>query len=192
MAQNASSNVTLLLDRIKSGDDAAANELMSVAYAELRAIAGHVFRDQPAGHTLQPTALVSELCVRLLRSQEGGNAAEWADRKHFFRVAAKAMRNLLTDHARAKRAERRGGEGVKVTLDGAREPSAASPIDLVELDDTVTKLAALDERLGRVFELRFLAGLSVERTAEIAGVSPRTVEMDTRFIRAWLQKELSS
>ncbi|MBS0187453.1 MAG: sigma-70 family RNA polymerase sigma factor [Planctomycetes bacterium] len=187
----AKSNVTVLLDRIKSGDEAATNELMSVAYDELRAIAGHVFRDQGAGHTLQPTALVSELCVRLLRSQEVGNAAEWNDRKHFFRVAAKAMRNLLTDHARAKRAERRGGEGVKVTLDGAREPAAASPIDLVELDDTVTKLAALDERLGRVFELRFLAGLSVERTAEIADVSPRTVEMDTRFIRAWLQKELS-
>lgn len=185
------SNVTILLERINAGDDAAAGELMSVAYAELRAIAGHVFRDQGAGHTLQPTALVSELCVRLLRSQEAGNAAEWNDRKHFFRVAAKAMRNLLTDHARAKRAERRGGEGVKVTLDGAREPEAASPIDLVELDDTVTKLAALDERLGRVFELRFLAGLSVERTAEIADVSPRTVEMDTRFIRAWLQKELS-
>ncbi len=188
----ASRNVTVLLDRIKSGDDAAAGELMGVAYEELRAIAGHVFRDQPAGHTLQPTALVNEVCLRLLKSNEAGNAAEWNDRKHFFRVAAKAMRNLLTDHARAKKAERRGGggEGVRVTLDG-NDVARSSAVDLVELDETLTRLAALDDRLGRVFELRFLVGLSVERTADLLDVSSRTVELDTQFIRAWLQKELA-
>lgn len=183
--------VTLLLARIRAGDDAAAGELMSVAYDELRAIAGHVFAEQPHGHTLQPTALVNELCVRLLRLGHDGKALDLNDRKHFFRVAARAMRNLLTDHARAKRAVRRGGDGVKVTLDSALEPAASAPVDLVALDETITRLAALDERLGRIFELRFLAGFSVERTAEVADVSPRTVEMDTRFIRAWLQKELS-
>jgi RNA polymerase sigma factor (TIGR02999 family) len=186
----ASRNVTMLLDRIKSGDDAAAGELMGVAYEELRAIAGHMFRDQPAGHTLQPTALVHEVCLRLLRSNETGKAAEWNDRKHFFRVAAKAMRNLLTDHARAKKAERRGGEGVRVTLDG-NDVARSSAVDLVELDETLTRLATLDDRLGRVFELRFLVGLSVERTADLLDVSARTVELDTQFIRAWLQKELA-
>lgn len=191
MANEGSANVTVLLDRIKSGDDAATNELMSIAYEELRAIAGHMFRDQPGGHTLQPTALVNEVCIKLLKSHEAGNAAAWNDRKHFFRVAAKAMRNLLTDHARAKKAERRGGAGIKVTLDGS-EASKSNQVDLVELDETIARLAALDERLGRIFELRFLVGLSVERTAEIAEVSPRTVELDTQFIRAWLQKELTS
>jgi len=191
MANEGSPNVTVLLDRIKSGDDAATNELMSVAYEELRAIAGHIFKDQAGGHTLQPTALVNEACIKLLNSHEAGNAAEWNDRKHFFRVAAKAMRNLLTDHARAKKAERRGGAGIKVTLDGS-EASKSNQVDLVELDETIARLAALDERLGRIFELRFLVGLSVERTAEIAEVSPRTVELDTQFIRAWLQKELTS
>ncbi len=191
MANEGSANVTVLLDRIKSGDDAATNELMNIAYEELRAIAGHMFRDQPGGHTLQPTALVNEACIKLLKSHEAGNAAAWNDRKHFFRVAAKAMRNLLTDHARAKKAERRGGAGIKVTLDGS-EASKSNQVDLVELDETIARLAALDERLGRIFELRFLVGLSVERTAEIAEVSPRTVELDTQFIRAWLQKELTS
>ncbi|MBL8874208.1 MAG: sigma-70 family RNA polymerase sigma factor [Phycisphaerae bacterium] len=190
MANEGSPNVTVLLDRIKSGDDAATNELMSVAYNELRVIAGHIFKGQAGGHTLQPTALVNEVCIKLLHSQQAGNAVDWNDRKHFFRVAAKAMRNLLTDHARAKKAERRGGGGIRVTLDGS-EASRSNQVDLVELDETITRLAALDERLGRIFELRFLVGLSVERTAEIADVSPRTVELDTQFIRAWLQKELT-
>ena len=172
----ASRNVTVLLDRIKSGDDAAAGELMGVAYEELRAIAGHVFRDQAAGHTLQPTALVNEVCLRLLKSNEAGNAAEWNDRKHFFRVAAKAMRNLLTDHARAKTAERRGGEGVRVTLDG-NDVARSSAVDLVELDETLTRLAALDDRLGRVFELRFLVGLSVERRHELEYSSDRILRL---------------
>jgi RNA polymerase sigma factor (TIGR02999 family) len=105
-------------------------------------------------------------------------------------VAAKAMRNLLTDHARAKKAERRGGEGVRVTLDG-NDVARSSAVDLVELDETLTRLATLDDRLGRVFELRFLVGLSVERTADLLDVSARTVELDTQFIRAWLQKELA-
>ncbi|MBS0191949.1 MAG: ECF-type sigma factor [Phycisphaerales bacterium] len=191
MTSERSRNVTVLLDRIKSGDDAATNELMSVAYNELRAIAGHVFKDQAGGHTLQPTALVNEVCIRLMNSQQTGNASEWNDRKHFFRVAAKAMRNLLTDHARAKKAERRGGGGIKVTLDGSEASARSNQVDLVELDETITRLAELDERLGRIFELRFLVGLSVERTAEIAEVSSRTVELDTQFIRAWLQKELT-
>jgi RNA polymerase sigma factor (TIGR02999 family) len=149
-----------------------------------------MFRDQPGGHTLQPTALVNEACIKLLKSHEAGNAAVWNDRKHFFRVAAKAMRNLLTDHARARKADRRGGAGVRVTLDG-NDVARSNTVDLVELDETLTRLAALDDRLGRVFELRFLVGLSVERTADLLDVSSRTVELDTQFIRAWLQKELT-
>lgn len=187
MTSQSSQDVTRLLARIHTGDEAATAELLDVAYAELRAIAGHLFREQPRDHTLQPTALVNEVCARLLNANEGS----WNDRKHFFRAAAKAMRNLLTDHARAKNSLRRGGGGVRISLDSGQIPAAPTEVDLVALDETLTKLSRLDERLGQIFELRFLVGLSVEKTAEIAEVSPRTVELDTQFIRAWLQKELA-
>jgi RNA polymerase sigma factor (TIGR02999 family) len=182
-------DVTSLLARIRTGDASAKAELVDLTYAELRAIAGHVFRGQPGDHTLEPTALANELCMRLLKSE----ASSWEDRKHFFRAAAKSMRNLLTDHARAKAAEKRGGNPVTVSLGSIEGPSAreSSGVDLVILEETLTKLARLDKRVGEIFELRFLLGLSVERTAEILEISPRTVELDTQFIRAWLQKELS-
>lgn len=180
-------DVTLLLERIREGDESATGELLDIAYSELRGIAGNLFRGQPGDHTLQPTALVNEVCLRLLRSDH----ADWADRKHFFCVAAKAMRNLLTDHARAKAAERRGGGNVRVSLDSTDTPAPTTEIDLVVLDETLTRLTAMDQRLGQTFELRFLVGLSVDRTADILDVSPRTVELDTQFLRAWLQKELS-
>lgn len=180
-------DVTRLLERIREGDQHATKELLEVAYRELRGLAGSVFRDQLADHTLQPTALVNEVCIRLMKHQGGA----WNDRKHFFCAAAKAMRNLLTDHARARGALRRDGGRVRVSLESVDVAAAASEIDLVVLDETLTRLSAQDKRLGEVFELRFLVGLSVERTAEIVGVSPRSVESDTRFIRAWLQQELS-
>ena len=180
-------DVTLLLARIRSGDESATGELLGIAYQELRALAGHVWRDQPGEHTLQPTALVNEACVRLLKSNSGG----WNDRKHFFRVAARAMRNLLTDHARTRNAQRRSGPGVRVSLDAAEVPAASNDIDLMILNETLTAISAMDERLGQIFELRFLVGLSVTQTAEIVEVSARTVELDSQFIRAWLQKEMT-
>lgn len=180
-------DITRLLHRIRDGDQAAGPELLEVAYGELRRIAGSLFRDQPGDHTLQPTALVNEVCARFL----GAGAFDWKDRQHFVRAAAKAMRHLLADHARAKGAERRGGGMTRVSLDGAQaQAPGAAPIDLMALDEAVTRLASRDERLGQVFELRFLAGLTVAEAAYVAGVSERTIEMDTRFIRAWLQKEL--
>ncbi len=188
MSQPADQDVTQLLERIRSGDDAATSELLGIAYHELRALAGHVWRDQPGDHTLQPTALVNEACMRLLKA----NANGWNDRKHFFRVAARAMRNLLTDHARAKNALRRGGHEIRVSIDNTQVASLDKGVDLVILNDTLTKLSDLDSRLGQIFELRFLVGLSVTQTAEIIEVSPRTIELDTQFIRAWLQKEMSA
>lgn len=180
-------DVTRLLSRVRSGDQAATGELLSLAYDQLRGIAARAFRDQPGDHTLQPTALVNEVCVKLLRSGE----VTWNDRQHFFRAAGRAMRNLLADHARAKKAQRRGGDGVRVSFDLSEVPTPTRGVDLGALDDSLTKLAALDDRLSSVFELRFLVGLSVTVVAEMLDVSPRTVELDTQFIRAWLQKELS-
>lgn len=186
------SDVTTLLARLRAGDDSAANALLAAVYDELRGLAGHMFRDQPADHTLQPTALVNEACLRLLRSSNEG----WNDRKHLLRAAAQAMRQLLTDHARARAALRRGGGAAKVSLDSSVVEAAsadrgAGELDLIALDEALTKLARLDERLGQVFELRFLVTLSVEETADLLGVSPRTVELDTQLVRGWLQRELA-
>ena len=184
--------LTLILDRANAGDRSALPELLSAAYAELRAVAANLFQGQSKDHTLQPTALVNEVCIRLL----GPGPRQWNDHKHFIRAAAKAMRNLLTDHARSKQAEIRGGGQATITLDEAALGGAvrgrSNGIDPVVLDETITRLSAMDERLGLVFELRFLAGLPVNVAAQIADVSERTIELDSQFIRAWLQRELES
>ncbi len=193
MTDFAKHSVDQLLSRIKAGDDTATTELLNSAYKDLRALAEMIFRAENTGHTLQPTALVNELCLKMLSAAPGTNA--WEDRNHFFRTAAKAMRNLLTDHARAKKAQRRGGDARRVSLDSIASMDKAAPsggVDLVALDDTLTKLASHDEELAATFELRFLAGLSAEQTATVSGKSLRTVERDCQFIRAWLQRELQA
>ncbi len=185
--------VTRLLDRVNAGDEAATSELLNVAYRDLRALAAVVFRSEAPGHTLQPTAVVNEVCMRLMKAAPRPEG--WTDRDHFFRTAARAMRNILNDHARAKKALRRGGggRGRRVTLDSIEEPSGADGgVDLIALDEVLEKLAAYDARLGTTFELRFLAGLSAEQAATVLGSSPRTVERDCTFIRAWLRRELYS
>lgn len=190
MGESGDRDVTQLVQRVGAGDDAALPLLLDAAYKELRAIAGNLFKGQSGDHTLQPTALVNELCVRLLDKDK----SEWSDRKHFIRAAATAMRNLLADHARARRAEKRGGGAATVALDPGSQPAArgSAGYDLIALDETLTRLAQANERLGRVVELRFLAGLSVAQTADLLGVSERTIEIDTKLIRAWLQKELGA
>ncbi|MBS0196379.1 MAG: sigma-70 family RNA polymerase sigma factor [Planctomycetes bacterium] len=189
MSTPADHLVTRLLDRVNAGDDTATSELLNVAYRDLRALAAVVFRSEAPGHTLEPTAVVNEVCLRLMKSAPGPGG--WTDRNHFFRTAARAMRNILTDHARAKKALRRGdGAGKRVSLDSIEHPAHAGGVDLIALDEIIEKLAAYDPRLGTVFELRFLAGLSVEQAAAVADSSPRTVERDCQFIRVWLRREL--
>jgi RNA polymerase sigma factor (TIGR02999 family) len=158
-------------------------ELLPKVYGELRALAASYFRGR--GHqTLQPTALVNEAFLRLARA--GG---EIRDRSHFFAVAATAMRQILTDRARRRRALKRGGpEKERVTLSGIAAPDGA--IDLVVLDDLLSRLAALDARQARLVELRFFAGLTEEEAAETLGVSLRTVQKDWRKAKAWLLAEL--
>jgi RNA polymerase sigma factor (TIGR02999 family) len=182
--------VTRLLDRVNAGDDSATSELLNVAYRDLRALAAVVFRSEAPGHTLQPTAVVNEVCLRLMKSAP--RPESWTDRNHFFKTAARAMRNILNDHARAKNALRRGGgAGRRVTLDSIEDPAHSDGgVDLLALDEVIQKLAAYDARLGTIFELRFLAGLSVEQTAAVSDSSTRTVERDCKFIRAWLRREL--
>jgi RNA polymerase sigma factor (TIGR02999 family) len=178
----ANENVTILLQRMRDGDRSAFDLLFSAVYNELRALAGHVL--QTPGHTLQPTALVHEAFVRLAQ-HDGG----WNDRRHFFNVAAMAMRRLLIDHARRQKAQKRDGERQRLTTVEALDSSSAE-LDLVDFEDALSALEAHDARQARVVELRFIIGLTIEETAEALGISPRSVNVDWQLARAWLRRAL--
>ena len=161
----------------------AARSHLPAVYAELRALAASYFRGR-GGQTLQPTALVHEAFLRLHR-----HAGAVTDRAHFFAIAATAMRQILTDHARRRRALKRGGaDKERVTLSNLA--AFDSPVDLVVLDDLLSRLGALDERQARLVELRFFAGMTEQETAEVLGVSLRTVQKEWRKAKAWLLAEL--
>jgi RNA polymerase sigma factor (TIGR02999 family) len=181
------SDPTSILNAAASGDEAAATALLPLVYEELRSLAAGHFKRQPSDHTLQATALVHEAFIRLIR-QDG---APWRDRTHFFAVAATAMRQILTDHARRKGAEKRGGQWERVVLDQVDAGVPDADVDVVALDDALTQLKQLDERKHRVVELRFFGGLSVDETATVLSVSKSTVESEWRGARAWLGAQLA-
>jgi RNA polymerase sigma-70 factor, ECF subfamily len=162
-----------------------AEELVKEVYTKLRALAGSYFRGQPGAHTLQPTALVHEAFLKLAAV----DPASWNDRSHFLAVAATAMRQILTDHARRRKAEKRGGQRERVTLSGIAA-TQSSDVDLIALDEIMGKLAAIDERGARLVELRFFAGMTEDEAAAALSVSTRTVQKDWRRVKAWLAVEL--
>jgi len=180
MTQPGSHRVTQLVRRLGAGDSGVAEELLPLVYDELRAVANGLFARQPEGHTLQPTALVHEAWLKL-----AGNSKALEGRSHFFSVAAKAMRQVLTDHARARRTERRGNALRKVTFDDDLVGNQRD-CDLVDFDDALTRLGAANERHARVVELRLFAGLSLPEIATVLGVTPRTIQLDWRAARAYL------
>lgn len=182
------STVTHLLQQLSSGSEAAADQLIPLIYAELREIASRQMRRERGDHTLQPTALVHEAFLRLV----GNNQSTWQNRQHFLGVAAQAMRRTLVDHARRRRAQKRGGNDEKIELDEALLAGSEAPaVDLEALDSALTSLGELDRRQARIVELRFFAGLSVEETAEVLGISPATVKRDWQFAKAWLRREMA-
>ncbi len=178
--------VTRLLLEWKGGDAAALDRLLPLVYAELRRIAARHLRHERPGHTLQPTALVHEAYLRLVSAPE----LEWQDRAHFFGVAARLMRQILVDHARARQRAKRGGEVRKVSLDEAPEARVTADVDLLALDEALGRLADLDPQQSRVVELRYFGGLTTEETAEVVGVSPATVKREWTLAKAWLRREL--
>ena len=185
----SSHNVTALLRAWSQGDAAALDELFPVVYDELHRQAERFMRAQPAGHTLETTALVHEAYLRLV-GQEG---VEWQNRAHFFGVAGKAMRCVLVDHARARRAAKRGGAARRVTLGGAAAAAEKEPaVDVLALHEALTMLAEVDSGLASLVELRYFAGLGIEETAKVLGVSPATVKRQWQVARAWLKRELSA
>ncbi len=190
MPDNASSpaDVTTLLALVSGGDRVAMASLFDVLYRELRRLAVSTMRSERPDHTLQPTALVHEAFLRLTA---GDTPIE--NRRHFFGIAATAMRRILVEHARARHAGKRGGHAPRVPLDGVdlALPVVLDAVDVEALDGALTQLATLDERQARIVELRFFAGLSVEETAGVVGLSPRTVKREWQLSRAWLRREMS-
>jgi RNA polymerase sigma-70 factor, ECF subfamily len=183
--------VTALLRAWGSGERAAFDELLPLVYDELRRRAARYMRAQPTGHTLQTTALVHEAYLRLV-DQEG---VEWQGRAHFFSVAARAMRSILVDHARGRHAAKRGGAARALTLgaaDAVADRETAPGVDVLALDEALSRLAELDPRQGRVVELRYFGGLSIGEAAAALGVSHATVERDWSTARLWLKRELSA
>ncbi len=179
--------VTLLLQAWSGGNKEALDRLSPLVYNELRRIAGRLMVGQRPNHTLQATALVNEAYVRLVDAQQ----VSWQDRAHFFALCARAMRQILIDHARARSSEKRGGDQVALELDEALVASPSHEVNLLELDDALKRLEALDPRKSQVVELRFFGGLSLEETAEALNVSTKTVQRDWDLARAWLYGELS-
>jgi RNA polymerase sigma-70 factor (ECF subfamily) len=184
---NTSATVAELLNATRRGDAAAYDRLLPLLYAELRAIAGKHMRGERPDHTLQPTALVHEAFLRLV----GGSPAHFEDRTHFLRAASQAMRRVLVDHARARSAAKRSGD-LRVTLDEAIAGHDDRIVDLLVLDDALTRLAAAEPRWARVVELRVFGGLEVPEVASALGISPATAKRDWQFAKGWLARELAA
>ncbi len=187
MADSPGFDVTAILRRVASGNDAAAAELLPVIYEELHRLAAAYLRGERADHTLQTTALVHEAYVKLVDQTR----AEFADQRHFMAVAARAMRQILVDHARRRRSAKRGGDAVRIPLDEALSPAPERGVDLAALDDALAALEKFDARKSRVVELRFFGGMTNQEAAVLLGVSPKTTEADWYFARAWLRRALS-
>jgi RNA polymerase sigma-70 factor (ECF subfamily) len=180
--------ITIWLARWREGDQDARDQVFGVVHSRLREIAGCLLQRQRSDHTLEPNALVNELCIRLFGTQN----LNYNDRAHFFAAAAQTMRRILIDYARAGLAEKRGGEQQRVSLSGL---DGVTPValneDLLDLDAALSKFVTLDPRAAQVVELRFFAGLEEDEVAEVLGVSAITVKRDWKAARAWLAGQLS-
>ena len=180
-------DVSMLLARWSRGDRDALDQLMPLIYAECRRIAARQLAAERGDHTLDPTALVHELYLRLI----GQRSATWENRAQFFAVAARLMRRILVDHARAHHAGKRGGDALFVSLRVAGDtPTESHAVDVMAIDAALERLGALDPEQVRIVELRYFAGLTVEETAQVVGRSARTVKREWQLARAWLHREL--
>lgn len=185
MHDSSRGEITRLLQSWRSGDDDALAQLTPLVYAELHRRARYYMAGEKDHHVLQTTALISEVYLRLVKVK-----LDWQDRAHFYAVCAQLMRRILTDIARSDSYQKRGGQPRMVDLDEAMVVSPEPPVDLVVLDQALSRLGELDVRKSKVVELRFFGGLTVEETAEVLKISPETVMRDWGMARAWLQREL--
>jgi len=185
--QPSSEQITQLLQSWSQGDQGAIDKLVPLVYDELHRLAQRYMADERPSHTLQTTALVNEVYVRLVDSEH----ATWEGRAHFFGVCAQVMRRILVDWARSRKALKRGGDANALNLDEALAVARQPGADLVAIDDALKELAVVDPRKSQVVELRFFGGMSVKETAEVLKVSEETVQRDWKLAKSWLRRELS-
>ena len=178
--------VTQLLQEWSDGDENALTKLIPLVHDELHRLAHQYMRREGAGHILQTSALINEAYLRLVNQQ-----INWQGRSHFFGIAARLMRHVLVEDARKRNATKRGGSLIQVPLDEAGDLIQEQAANVSALDDALQRLESIDERQGKIVELRFFGGLSIEETAEVLKVSPGTVMRDWTFARAWLRNEMS-
>lgn len=186
MSQNT--DISVRIKNWRSGDGNAINDLTPVIYDELRRIAAQYLRKERKDHTLQPTELAHEAFIKLIDIGE----VDWQGRAHFFAVAAQVIRHILVDHARARSADKRGGGAERIELTDGLVATKGPNIELLALNDALTKLEAFDAHQSKIIELRFFGGLTIEETAEVLEISPATVKREFALARAWLTKEMST
>ena len=186
LMSTAQHQVTQLLQEWSEGDENALAKLMPLVHEELHRLAHQYMKRESAGHVLQTSALINEAYLRLVDQPQ----IRWQDRAHFFGIAARLMRNILVDEARKRNAAKRGGSFIQVPLDEASAVIQDQAANVTALDDALQRLEAIDERQGKIVELRFFGGLSIEETAQVLQVSPGTVMRDWTFARAWLRNEM--
>ena len=180
------SDITQWLSTRKGEDSAALGKLLPLVYGELHRQAVRAFSRESAGHTLQPTALVNEVYLRLVKQDE----MKWQNRAQFFALAAQMMRRILVSHARARKAAKRGGGDTCITLEEGVAAAPERDVNLLAIDEALTRLETVDPEKSRMVELRFFSGLSIEETAEVMGVSPRTIDRQWQTAKAWLYREI--
>jgi RNA polymerase sigma factor (TIGR02999 family) len=186
LSQSQLPEITRILKSWSGGNREAVDDLMPLVYDELHKVAQQYLRRQRTDHTLQPTALVNEAYLKLIDISD----VEWQDRAHFFAFASQVMRHILVDYARGQAREKRGGGAQKLSLDEAISYSKETEVDLLALDEALSELAAIDEKQGKIVELRFFGGLTVEETGVVLRISPATVKREWRIAKAWLFKRM--
>jgi RNA polymerase sigma-70 factor, ECF subfamily len=181
-----STEINLLLDQYRNGHVEGFEKLMALVYDDLRKLAAWQLQSERPDHTLQPTALVHEVYLKL----SAQNPIEWRNKAHFFALAAQVMRHILVDYARTRQREKRGGPQTKISLDDALNLGSPADSELIALDEALKSLAEKDPRKSLIVELRYFGGLSIEETAEALGVSPTTVRREWTMVKAWLRREM--
>jgi len=180
-------DITCLLQEWKNGDETAIDRLFPLVYDELRRQARSYLNRERGNHTLQPTALVHEVYLRLIKL----NQIKWENRAHFYAISATTMRRILVDHAREIAADKRGGAMQRITLEKVQIANGQKATDLLELDEALTKLAEIEERKARVIEMNFFGGLNQKEIAEVLQMTEKTIQRDLKFAKLWLYRELS-
>jgi len=187
MAADTPDDLTALLHAWRKGDEAARDRLMGLVYDELRRLAAGYLRRERTGHTLQPTALVHEAYLQLIDQSQ----VSWESRAHFFGAAARLMRRILVDYARAHNAEKRGGGEERLELNEAIGVPAQKDVNLLALDDALSELARIDPQQSQIVELRYFGGLSIDETATVLSISPATVKREWSMAKVWLYRQIS-